>query len=100
MNFLDDLFAGFVSVVPRGIVIACVCSAVLGLVYLLGLLFAIPNVAHLMKVHYDENGKINLAIRVFQQGLPQRCALAFTIVILINIYLAGVASMTVTSRIG
>ncbi len=88
------------SVAPKGIVGTCVCSAIVGIAYLLALLFAIPNVALFVENNSGENEAINLAVATYQLAVPQRGALALTILLLLNLYFAGMSSITVTSRIG
>ncbi|CAF1531101.1 unnamed protein product, partial [Adineta ricciae] len=62
---------------PHGIVGTCICSAIVGFVYLLALLFAIPNVTNFMEVNnYDE---MNLSIAVYRLAVPHKGALALTI---------------------
>ena len=85
---------------PRGIVGTCVCSAVIGFVYLLALLFAIPDVSAFVKSSTNSDQSINLAAATYQLALPQRGALALTILLILNLYFAGMSSLTVTSRIG
>ena len=85
--------------VPRGMVSACICSAIFGLLYLLALLLAIPDVPTFMKDHGGDNETIVLAVQVFKETLAHKGALALTIILIFNVYLAGVASMTVASRI-
>ncbi|CAF1209793.1 unnamed protein product [Adineta ricciae] len=83
---------------PHGIVGTCICSAIVGFVYLLALLFAIPNVTNFMEVNnYDE---MNLSIAVYRLAVPHKGALALTILLIINLHFGGMSGMTVTSRIG
>jgi hypothetical protein len=42
----------------------------------------------------------NLAVATYQLAVPQRGAMALTILLIINLYFAGMSSLTVTSRIG
>lgn len=43
---------------------------------------------------------INLTVATFKLALPHGGALALTILLIFNIYFAGMSSVTVTSRIG
>ena len=72
----------------------------MGVLYLLALLFVIPNVATFMDVNNNDSETIHLIVSTFQSALPYRGALAFTILIILNIHFAGASSITATSRIG
>lgn len=85
---------------PKGMVATCICSALLGFLYLLALLFVIPNTSEFMTVQDNDSDTINLTTKTFQLVLPHPAALAFTIFIISNLYLSGISSVTVTSRIG
>jgi amino acid transporter len=87
---------------PKSIVGTCVCSALIGFIYLLALLFVIPDMNTFMEVNSNSsnNEQLNLAVATFELALPHRGALALTIILLINLYFAGMSSTTVTSRIG
>ena len=87
-------------VAPKGIVGTCICSAVVGIVYLLALLFAIPNVATFIEERSKDNDMINLAVATYQLAVPHRGALALTILLVLNLHFGGMSGMTVTSRIG
>ncbi|CAF0949281.1 unnamed protein product [Adineta steineri] len=92
---------GATRAAPRSIVGTCVCSAIFGIVYLLALLFVIPDVTTFMSANSGDNETINLAVAVFQSVLPHEGgALALTILLIVNLHFAGTSSMTVTSRIG
>ncbi|CAF0904084.1 unnamed protein product [Adineta ricciae] len=85
---------------PRGIVITCICSSIFGAIYLMGLLIVIPNVERFMKDHDGETSSVNLAVATYQLAVPGRGALALVIILLINLYLGGMSSLTVTTRMG
>ncbi|CAF2837262.1 unnamed protein product [Rotaria sp. Silwood2] len=53
-----------------------------------------------MEATSGDNETINLTIITFQSTLPHRGALALTILLILNLYFAGMSSITVTSRIG
>ena len=76
------------------------CSAIVGVIYLLALLFAIPNVETFVDANTSEDGDINFAVATFQSVLPKNAAMALTVLLIINLYFAGMSSLTVTSRIG
>ncbi len=78
----------------------CVCSAIVGGAYILALLFAIPNVDSFVDYNNGDNGTSNLAVATYILAVPQQGALALTILLVINVYFAGMSSITVTSRIG
>jgi predicted RND superfamily exporter protein len=90
----------FLFVASKGIVIRCICSAIIGFIYLLALLFAIPNVNSFMDSNNGDNATINLAVSIFQSVLPHQGAVALVILLIINVYFVGMSSITVTSRIG
>jgi amino acid transporter len=85
---------------PKSIVGTCICSAIIGFIYLLALLFVIPDVPSFMDAYSGDKEPINLTVATFQLALPHRAALALTILLIINIFFAGMSSITVTSRIG
>ncbi|CAF1002246.1 unnamed protein product [Adineta ricciae] len=85
---------------PKGIVGTCVCSAVVGVIYLLALLFAIPNVEAFIESYSDNNETMSLVVSTYQLAAPGRGAMALTILLILNLYFAGMSSITVTSRIG
>ncbi|CAF0955812.1 unnamed protein product [Rotaria sordida] len=85
---------------PKGIVGTCICCAITGFAYLLALLFAIPNVSSFVENNSGDNSTQNLAVAAFQLAVPHQGALALTILLILNLYFAGMSSLTVTSRIG
>ncbi|CAF1350281.1 unnamed protein product, partial [Rotaria sp. Silwood1] len=85
---------------PKGIVGTCICSAITGFAYLLALLFAIPDVGSFIDSNSGDNSTQNLAVATYQLAVPHKGALALTILLIINLYFAGMSSLTVTSRIG
>ncbi|CAF4847589.1 unnamed protein product [Rotaria sp. Silwood1] len=85
---------------PKGIVGTCICSAITGFAYLLALLFAIPDVSSFVDNNSGDNSTQNLAVATYQLAVPQKGALALTILLILNLYFAGMSSLTVTSRIG
>eukprot|EP00123_Amoebidium_parasiticum_P014996 comp22735_c0_seq1/m.35412 comp22735_c0_seq1/g.35412 ORF comp22735_c0_seq1/g.35412 comp22735_c0_seq1/m.35412 type:complete len:539 (-) comp22735_c0_seq1:83-1699(-) len=78
-----------------GIVYCCLCSSVFGFFYLFGLLFGIADFDKLLE---DEQG-LGATIQVYYDTLGKTGALIATWILVINLYFAGVSSMTVTSRI-
>ena len=84
----------------RGIVGTCICSAVFGVLYLLALLFAIPDVAKFMTDNNNQTETMNLVARIFENILSRNGAVALTVILIINVHLSGATSMTVASRIG
>jgi len=89
----------FLLIAPKGIVGTCVCSAIVGFIYVLALLFAIPDVDTFINSPTN-NESINLAVATYQLAVPQNGAMALTILLILNVYFAGMSSITVTSRIG
>ena len=74
-------------------------TAIIGFIYLLALLFAIPNVNSFMDSNNGDNATINLAVSIFQSVLPHQGAVALVILLIINVYFADMSSITITSRI-
>ena len=89
-----------VLLAPLGIAGTCVCSAITGTLYLLALLFAIPNVALLIENNSGTNGTEDLTVATYRLTLPLRGTLALTILLIINMYFAGISAITAASRIG
>ncbi|CAF3583297.1 unnamed protein product [Rotaria sp. Silwood1] len=83
-----------------GIIGTCIIGAIVGAAYLLALLFAIPNMASFMENNNGDHSAVNLAVATYQLAVPHRGALALTILLVLNVYSAGMSSITVTSRIG
>ena len=88
------------KIAPKGIVGTCICGAIVGFIYLLALLFAIPNVEKFMDDNSGDNEAINLAVATYQLALSKAGAMGLTILLILNIYFGGMSSITVTSRIG
>jgi amino acid transporter len=87
-------------IAPKGIVGTCICSAIVGFIYVLALLFAIPDIPTFVENNSGDNETINLAVATYQLAVPARGAMALTILLILNVYFAGMSSITVTSRIG
>ncbi|CAF4007446.1 unnamed protein product [Rotaria sp. Silwood2] len=85
---------------PKGIVSTCICSAITGFAYLLALLFAIPDVSSFVDNNSGDNSTQNFAVAAYQLAVPHQGALALAILLILNLYFAGMSSLTVTSRIG
>eukprot|EP00123_Amoebidium_parasiticum_P014678 comp22596_c0_seq1/m.34630 comp22596_c0_seq1/g.34630 ORF comp22596_c0_seq1/g.34630 comp22596_c0_seq1/m.34630 type:complete len:541 (-) comp22596_c0_seq1:232-1854(-) len=79
---------------PWGIVYCCLCSSIFGFVYLLGLLFGISDLDAVVNNEYN-----SATIKIFVMALGQTGALIATCVLIVNVFLAGVSSMTVSSRV-
>jgi len=105
---------------PRGIVACCVTAAILGIMYILGLLFSIPegNVGLNAVINgYDLNSSCNLnytyananntncttsgiaLTNLFNLSIGPTGGLGLAILILLNVFFGGISSVTVTSRI-
>ncbi|CAF3487519.1 unnamed protein product [Rotaria socialis] len=85
---------------PRGIFGTCICSAIVGLLYLLALLFSIPDIGVFLNSNSEENASTNFIIATYQLAAPGRGAIALTILLILNVYFAGMSSFTVATRIG
>lgn len=78
---------------PMGILYCVICSAGFGFVYLLSLLFGITDMQAV------NDSELGAAIYVFQNVLGTNGALIATCLLVVNLFFAGVSSMTVTSRV-
>jgi amino acid transporter len=79
---------------PKGIVATVIVGASLGLFYLLGLLFATPSIDAV--VNGDSDSEI---VNLFSIVCGTKGGLALTSLVIINLFFAGVSSMTITTRI-
>ena len=68
--------------------------------YLLALLFAIPDVTAFVDNNSGDDATESLAIATYRLALPYPGALALTIILIINVYFAGMSSVTVATRVG
>jgi amino acid transporter len=86
---------------PKGIVMTCIATAVTGVVYIVGLLYACQEKIEEITQAKDQ-GVIRLFVLVFTNGLDynKAGAIAMTGMLIINLFFAGFSSMTVTTRIG
>lgn len=75
---------------PRGVVATVACCAIFGFMYIIGLIFAVPDVTAL---------DVDAIQGIFEGAAGQRGGLGLMIVLLCMFYMAGLASTTVTSRI-
>ncbi len=96
---LSSINLSFCILAPKGIIATCVCAAIIGFIYLLGLLFAIPNIDSFLKKYNTNDESINLAVATYELAAPHRVAMALTTLVILNVYFAGISSITVTSRI-
>jgi len=102
---------------PRGILVTVITASFMGFCYVLGLLFAVPggNIAKVIngcEFIYDnstDNGTevCTLAsssgyalMNLFEYSIGPTGGFILTILICLNIFFAGIASVTVTGRIG
>lgn len=72
----------------------CAVGSVVGLLYILGLLFATFDYGSIT------GGISDPIINVYVAALGQNGGLALTILLIFNLFFAGISSVTVTSRIG
>jgi amino acid transporter len=100
---------------PRGILVTVVIAAILGFLYVLGLLFAIPagNIHMVISGCTIANATLNetaictstadtgyALMNLFEYAIGPTGGFILTILITLNIFFAGIASVTVTARIG
>jgi hypothetical protein len=57
-------------------------------------------VASFVESHSGGNASLNLAVSTYELAVPPAGAMGLTILLIINVYFAGMSSLTVTSRIG
>jgi len=90
---------------PKGIIFCCVTSAIMGFIYLLGLLFACNNqTAGIL----DAGNNLAFSVaNVFQNAFTKADGtlvmggyLSLTIISLLNLFFGGFGSVTVTCRVG
>ena len=81
---------------PLAIIGTCTCAAVIGLAYLLSLMFASGDPLVLIQNQTNPSA----TVQIFQLSTPPPVALLFTILLIVNLYFAGMSSTTVSSRIG
>jgi len=91
------------SSAPKGIVLTCIVTAITGLVYIAGLLYACNN--KIAEQFYGESDYpvVNIYTQAFtnSNGLHNKIgSVTMTSLLLVNVFCAGFSSMTVTSRIG
>ena len=79
---------------PKGIVATVVVGSILGLFYVLGLLFATPGIDEV--VNGDSDSEI---VNLFSIVCGTKGGLALTSLIIINLFFAGMSSLTITTRI-
>jgi amino acid transporter len=84
---------GASTAAPSGIVKTCVTVALAGLAVILGMLFNTDSVENAL-------GSTNAFVYVLFTNAPVAAGKGLTAIVAINIFFAGISSMTVTSRIG
>ena len=83
---------------PKGILFACISTALTGLAFLLGLLYASEGNLDGIDEGASDSTVVNIFSIAFDNKIPG--ALAMTCLLIINLFFAGFSSMTFTSRIG
>ena len=84
---------------PKGILFACISTALTGFAFILGLLYASGGNLDGIDEGTSDSTVVNIFNIVFDNEIPG--ALAMTcLLIIINLFFAGFSSLTVTSRIG
>jgi len=79
---------------PRGIVMCCVIGAVVGFIYIIGLLFACPDADTILG-----GNSSSPVVNVYALATGVKGGLGLTSLLIINLFFAGSSSITVTSRI-
>jgi len=102
---------------PKGIVVTVIFASILGFCYVLGLLFAIPggdidkvllgceylysNITGNSTLYCTSASSSGYALmNLFEYAIGPTGGFILTILVIINIFFAGIASVTVTGRIG
>ncbi|CAF1208421.1 unnamed protein product [Didymodactylos carnosus] len=81
---------------PIGILGTCICTSVIGFAYLLSLMFASYNPLDLVQNILNPSA----AVQIYKISTPLPVALLFTVLLIINLYFAGMSATTVSSRTG
>eukprot|EP00475_Leptophrys_vorax_P009803 TRINITY_DN16495_c0_g3_i1.p1 TRINITY_DN16495_c0_g3~~TRINITY_DN16495_c0_g3_i1.p1 ORF type:complete len:551 (-),score=124.44 TRINITY_DN16495_c0_g3_i1:199-1851(-) len=84
---------GATTAAPWGIVKTCITVAIAGLALILGLLFNTDNIDNAV-------GATNAFVYVLFTNASEAAGKGLTAIVAINVFFAGISSMTVTSRIG
>jgi len=82
---------------PWGLIATTVMTALTGLLYILGLLYAIPRE---LGVFTSTSIYSNAASSIFSAATGNKMGLILTNILVVNLFFAGMSSLTVTSRIG
>ena len=88
---------------PKGIVYTCLASALTGIIYIAGLLYACQDQIDEILNGESDQAVVNLYKLAFTNAEGKENlvgAIAMTCMLIINLFFAGFSSMTVTSRIG
>jgi hypothetical protein len=87
---------------PWGLIATTVTTSLVGLLYILGLLYAVPAEIGLFTTltAYGGAGGAANAASLYAVATGNRVGLMLTNVLIANLFFAGVSSFTVTSRIG
>eukprot|EP00347_Sterkiella_histriomuscorum_P010495 403376063 len=88
---------------PKGIIYTCIASALTGILYIIGLLYASQGQIDEILDGQSDQAVVNVYSQAFtdkneKQNLAG--AIAMTVMLIINLFFAGFSSMTVTTRIG
>ena len=81
---------------PIAILGTCIGAAVVGLAYLLALMYASYDPLDLVQTTLNPSA----TVQIYEISTPLPVALAFTIVLIITLYFAGMSATTTASRIG
>eukprot|EP00123_Amoebidium_parasiticum_P016577 comp23503_c0_seq1/m.39378 comp23503_c0_seq1/g.39378 ORF comp23503_c0_seq1/g.39378 comp23503_c0_seq1/m.39378 type:complete len:543 (-) comp23503_c0_seq1:392-2020(-) len=78
---------------PHGIVLTCICSGFFGFIYLMSLLFSMQDLE--ATVNSDD-----ATVQIFFDAAGYYGGIILASILILNLFFAGVSSLTVTSRIG
>jgi amino acid transporter len=91
------------SSAPKGIILTCIVTAITGLIYIAGILYACNNKIDEQFKGESDYPVVNVYIQSFtnRDGVHNKIgSVTMTSLLLVNLFCAGFSSMTVTSRIG
>eukprot|EP00347_Sterkiella_histriomuscorum_P009672 403340314 len=83
---------------PQGIIYSCLLSVFTGVIFILAVLYGCQENIHAIVQGNSDHAAVNLFEMVFSGN--KNLSLIMTMILMLNIFLAGFSNLTVTSRIG
>ena len=93
-NHLSEETQDAQRAVPQGMIWSCVLTALVGVVFILTMLFSSAHILEDFMAHADDMG----ITYIFERCMGNQNAKIVTIVFLINLFFSGMSSITVTIR--